>query len=77
MKKSYDCILCPNKYEEFEDLIHHLQLEHVGISSKLLDESTKSRETKKQLGDYVNIEKKGVGIECPTCFEKYKDLIEQ
>ena len=76
MKKPYDCIFCPNEYEEFEDLMHHLQLQHVGISSKLLDESTKSRETKKQLGDYINTNTKGTGFECCHCYEMFSSLEE-
>lgn len=74
MTRLYDCVFCPNEYEEFEDLLHHLELEHVGISPKLLDESTKSRETKKQLGDYMDQDSKGMGYECCHCYELFSSL---
>lgn len=72
--KPYSCIFCPNKYDELEDLLHHVKLEHVGMSSELLEESTKSRETKKQLGDYIENTAKGVGFECCHCFEIFSSL---
>lgn len=74
MKKSYTCLLCPNQYDVFEDLIHHMKLEHRGISSKLLEESTKSRETKKQLGDYLDKGDERIGFECCHCYEMFSSL---
>lgn len=74
MKKSHHCFLCTNKYDELEDLMHHVKLEHVGISPELLDESTKSRETKKQLGNYVNQSSSKTGFECCHCFEIFSSV---
>ena len=54
--------------------MHHLELNHVGIDSDVLDEATAARETKKQLGNYVDDDKKGVGVECPHCFEIFSSL---
>jgi len=74
VSKKLDCLFCPKLFDTFEDLMHHLELDHVGMDSELLKEATAARETKKQLGDYVNIEKEGVGIECPTCFELFNGI---
>ena len=74
MKKQYECLICPNRYDELEDLMHHMNLEHVGISPKLLDESTKSRETKKQLGNYINQNNTKTGFECCHCFELFSSI---
>ena len=76
MSKKLDCLFCPNLFDNFEDLMHHLELDHIGIDSKLLQEATFARETKKQLGNYLDISKKGSGLECPTCFEIFKDIDE-
>ena len=56
--------------------MHHLELDHVGIESELLQEATAARETKKQLGNYLDISKKGAGLECPTCFEIFNGIDE-
>ena len=56
--------------------MHHLELDHIGIESELLQEATLARETKKQLGNYLDISKKGAGLECPLCFEIFKDIDE-
>lgn len=74
MPKKLSCILCPNLFDNSEDLLHHLELEHMGIDSKTLQHATSARETKKQLGDYLDITKKGVGVECPTCFELFNGI---
>ena len=74
MKKSYGCFFCSNKFTVFEDLMHHVKLQHVGISSQLLDESTKSRETKKQLGDYIDQTTSGMGFECCHCYQMFSSL---
>lgn len=69
MSKKLWCLFCPKLFDTTEDLMHHLELDHVGMDPKLLQDATAARDTKKQLGNYVDIKKKGVGIECPTCFE--------
>lgn len=73
-EKQFDCLLCPNKYNTLADLLHHMQLEHIGIDAKLLQEGTQARETKKQLGEYVGPDSKGVNFECPECFEIFSDF---
>ncbi len=65
----YNCIFCPKEFDLLEDMLHHMELDHVGISSQSLDSATKARETKKQLGEYVGEGAKGVNFECPHCFE--------
>ena len=35
---------------------------------------TAARETKKQLGDYISIDNKNVGTECPSCFEIFPNI---
>ena len=72
MKKK--CPICPKEFEKFEELIHHLELEHKGISSDLLKLATDAHETKKQLGNYVEDNSTGVGFECPHCYEMFSDL---
>ncbi len=54
--------------------MHHLELDHVGMDPKVLQDATSARETKKQLGDYLDIKKKGVGLECPICFEMIEGI---
>ena len=44
------------------------------MNAKVLDEATAARETKKQLGNYLDANKKGVGIECPQCFEMFSSV---
>ncbi len=56
--------------------MHHVELEHVGMDSKVLDEATAARETNKQLGNYLDIKKKGVGLECPVCFDMLNSIDE-
>lgn len=65
---------CPKLFDTFEDLLHHLELDHMGIEPEILTEATNARETKKQLGDYLNVTEKGVGVECPTCFDMFKGI---
>ena len=68
------CLFCEKLYENAEDLLHHMELDHTGMNSQTLQEATAARETKKQLGDYLDIEKKGVGVECPICFEMFNGV---
>ncbi len=72
--KDLPCLMCEKSFKVFDDLIHHLELEHQSIHSDLLENGTLARETKKQLGNYVDLTKKGVGMECPDCFEIFPDV---
>lgn len=72
---AYKCIDCSNTYEDFFDLKHHMEAEHVGISSELLEKATAARQTKKQIGEYDKWKKEGIGCECPLCFEIFADLV--
>lgn len=69
-----ECPFCEKKYEKLEEALHHLELEHIGMSSELLGHATKSLQTKKQLGDYVAPDKEGTAFECPHCFDFFNDL---
>ncbi len=72
--KDIPCMMCEKSFKVFDDLIHHLELEHKGIHSDLLKSGTEARETKKHLGNYIDEAKKGVGMECPECFEMFPDV---
>lgn len=72
--KKYPCPLCPKSFENTEEAVHHILLEHKGISSKQLNLATEALAVKKQLGDYDDTEQKGNGFECPLCFELFSDL---
>lgn len=72
--KKYECLFCYNSYEDFDDLMHHMSVEHVGIASHLLEKATDARETKKELGDYLKANNKIAGFECPHCFEIFSNL---
>jgi len=61
--KDIPCMICEKSFKVFDDLIHHLELEHKGIDSNLLEYGTEARETKK-----------GVGMECPECFEMFSSV---
>lgn len=69
------CLFCNEKeYANFEDLMHHIILDHKGIDKSQLQNATLARLTKKQLGDYLDIKKKEVGMECPECFEIFSNI---
>lgn len=70
----FSCLLCPNGYDELDDLMHHVEVHHFGISPDLLEKATNAREIKKQLGDYLQPDKDGAAFECPLCFEMFSDL---
>jgi len=72
--KNIPCLMCEKKFKVFDDLMHHIELEHQGIHSEILERGTLARETKKQLGNYVDDTKKGIGMECPECFELFPDV---
>ena len=69
-----NCLFCDNSYENFDDLMHHMEVEHVGIASHLLEKATNARETKKQLGIYLEKNNNKAGFECPHCFEIFSSL---
>ncbi len=70
----FSCLLCPNGYDEFDDFMHHMEVEHFGISSDLLEKATNAREIKKEMGNYLDSDKEGAAFECPLCFEFFTDL---
>lgn len=72
--ESIPCLFCDKQLENFEDLMHHTILNHKGMNKSLLENATAARETKKQLGDYIDINKKTVGMECPECFELFSSI---
>jgi len=72
-KKLFQCFICPMEYNSHMDLFHHLDLNHKGIPTELLENGTKSRETKRSLGDYMDNSKKGTIFECCECFEIFPD----
>lgn len=68
------CLWCDKGLANFEDLTHHVLLDHKGITKEQLQSATAARETKKQLGDYLDVTKKDVGMECPECFEMFSKI---
>ena len=72
--KNIPCLICEKSFKVFDDLMHHMELEHKGIDSDLLENGTEARETKKHLGNYIDETKKGVGMECPECFEMFSSV---
>jgi len=68
------CLWCDKKFPVFEDLMHHVMQDHRGIKQQHLENATAARATKKQLGDYLNVTKKDVGMECPVCFEMFSKI---
>jgi len=68
------CLFCDKDLANFEDLMHHVILNHTGMEKLLLENATMARETKKQLGNYLDKNKKTVGMECPECFEIFSNI---
>ena len=68
------CMYCDMKLANFDDMLHHLLLNHKGITSEMLSHATLARETKKQLGDYVDVNQEGSSVECNFCFEMFPSL---
>lgn len=68
------CLWCDKTFPVFEDLMHHVWLDHQGIKQEQLESATAARATKKQLGDYLDVTKKDVGLECPVCFEMFSKI---
>jgi len=73
MEKPYPCPICSKGYNLPEDLFHHLNLDHQGIPTELLENGSKSRETKKNFSGYMDDSKKGTIFECCECFEIFPD----
>jgi len=71
---SIPCLFCDMKFANFDDIIHHILLNHKGINSEMLSNATLARETKKQLGDYIDINQKGSSVECNFCFEMFSSI---
>jgi len=69
-----ECFFCTKKYEDLEELGHHLELEHKGMPPEILQKAMASLATKNQLGDYLGPNNKGTAFECPHCFEFFSDL---
>jgi len=72
--KVIPCLFCKKELANFEDLMHHMTLNHQGMAKSLLENATMARQTKKQLGDYLDDNKKTVGMECPECFEMFSNI---
>jgi len=81
MKKHYKekhsvifvCGLCPKKFQNEDEVKHHLYLEHRGMSKEQLNRGAAALLTKKQLGDYVKEDGSGASYDCPDCFEMFPD----
>lgn len=67
------CLFCPKNFDYFQELLHHMKLDHSHIPSKILENATLARETKKQLGEYIAEGAKGIAFDCPECFEIFTD----
>lgn len=72
--KIIPCLFCEKELVNFEDLLHHIQLDHQGMQKSQLEFGTAARQTKKQLGDYLDPNKKELGTECPECFEIFSNI---
>ena len=68
------CLFCDKNLDNFDDLMLHIKLEHQGMDSEFLANATLARETKKQLGNYIDEAKKGASLECQFCFEMFSGL---
>jgi len=68
------CMFCEKSLANFDDMLHHIQLEHKGMTSEKLSNATLARETKKQLGDYIDESTKGASLECQFCYEMFPSL---
>ena len=73
-RKSIPCLFCDKSLANFDDLMHHIQLDHKGMTSETLSNATLARETKKQLGDYIKAAEKGASLECQFCYEMFPTL---
>ena len=71
---SIPCMFCEKEFPNFEDILHHVQLEHQAIDSALLEKATTARDIKKQLGENIDPNAEGIGFECPGCFEQFSGI---
>lgn len=71
---TFQCLLCPKKFQNKDEVKHHLTLEHRGMSNELLSMGTAALQTKKQLGDYIKEDGTGAGYDCPDCFEMFSNV---
>jgi len=67
-------MFCDMTFANFDDTLHHIQLNHQGMPSLLLENATLARETKKRLGDYIDFNSKGFSVECSSCFEIFSNV---
>jgi len=69
------CLFCDKQLANFEDLMHHVISDHKGMDKSQLEYATAARETKKQLGNYLDFtNNKDIGTECPECFEIFPSI---
>ena len=71
---SIPCMFCEKKFPNFEDILHHIHLEHQAIDSALLEKATTARDIKKQIGDNIDPNNEGIGFECPRCFDQFSGI---
>lgn len=72
--ESIPCMFCDKNFPNFEDILHHVILEHKGLEKSSVEFATAARETKKQLGNYVDVDQKGTALECNFCFKMFSSL---
>jgi len=72
--QKFKCRLCPKSFQILEDALHHLMLEHRGMTKEHLSRGVAAEQTKKQLGDFFLSGEAGVNYDCPECFEFFSDI---
>ena len=72
--ESIPCMFCEKYFPNFEDILHHVILEHQAIDSALLEKATRARDIKNQLGETVDPDAEGIGYECTWCFEQFPSI---
>jgi len=68
------CMFCEKNFANFDDILHHVQLEHQAIDSALLEKATMARDIKKQIGDNIDPNNEGIGFECAGCFDQFSSI---
>jgi len=71
---SIPCMFCEKDFANFDDILHHIRLEHQAIDSALLEKATRARDIKNQLGETVDPDAEGIGYECTECFEQFPSI---